>query len=417
MMYLYLMSNDRSVAGNQTSSFRTVLAETLRFSSPHEVALVSIQFEKTWSTIRRSAPANIWVNESVKISIPADFYELPALVKALNTAIVNKGVRSVRRRPRQIEYPDVDNAEQPIVNQEEELEDVNEIAEAEIAEAEIAEPESDETQVEGESETESVDEIKEAQVVIDIDRENEFPVPKKQYKVAVVSEPEPEDPTGEDADEILENIDEIGEASKRVGLTIDMEEEFIAAKNVKVDSPPVSLPPSDEELEEYENVDEIEEPEPIIRGLAQKLQFMYDEEEKKVQIKILSKEIATVRLSWNLQYVLGFSKEILTETQYATQTSDEKAGLSSLYVYTNIIKSQFIGSEMAKVLYICDVGNDKFGSIVVRNYSEPHYLPLDVSEISEIKIDIASDDGALIPFKYGKVLIKLHIRPSESAQW
>jgi hypothetical protein len=252
--YIYLLSNDLSVPGNTAASFRTRLAETLRFNTPHEVGLVEVQFTKSWSNVRRTAPGYLVINDEVRIAIPSNHYEIPALVSTLNTAVANK--YAGRRTKRQVDVLTVDD----FAEQDEPL-DVSDFVE------EVPE---------------DVTEIGEKPVVVDIDHEQEWP--------STVADDEPTDIDDFVSSEEDEPID-VSDVRERIMLSIDEEQVWNSPKHY-VKSP--STPPPSENDSDLLDIDDFIEQEPFIDQLHEKLRFRLDE--KRVLLQILSSDITSVQL-------------------------------------------------------------------------------------------------------------------------
>ena len=87
---------------------------------------------------------------------------------------------------------------------------------------------------------------------------------------------------------------------------------------------------------------------------------------------------------------------------------DINTGLTSLYVYCDLIQHQVVGDRVATLLRAINVGDE---DTVVYNYSaEPHYKPLVNNQISSVTIKIGSDIEDEITFGLGKTLAVLHLR-------
>jgi hypothetical protein len=101
-IFLYLPSNDFSNLDNSAASFRIRLPYTLSFKEPYEVALVELQYIKSWDNI--SQLGNTYVIGQVKnspaqkIDIPPGNYDITTLVDVLNRS-VNPSVRTKRDLP------------------------------------------------------------------------------------------------------------------------------------------------------------------------------------------------------------------------------------------------------------------------------------------------------------------------------
>lgn len=84
--------------------------------------------------------------------------------------------------------------------------------------------------------------------------------------------------------------------------------------------------------------------------------------------------------------------------------------IRSLYVYTDIVKYQYVGDTLAPLLRNVVVPNNKLTTQNVI-YDSPHYLPVNKSEIDTINIRITDELGNNIKFRRGKSICKLHFRP------
>jgi len=86
-------------------------------------------------------------------------------------------------------------------------------------------------------------------------------------------------------------------------------------------------------------------------------------------------------------------------------------GYHSLYVYSNIVYPSYVGNTCSQILRVVEVPNNiKFGEQCVIRYENPQYRPVILSEINSIEIVIKDDSDNLIPFKFGRVRIDLHLK-------
>ena len=92
------------------------------------------------------------------------------------------------------------------------------------------------------------------------------------------------------------------------------------------------------------------------------------------------------------------------------------AGLNTLYVYTDIIKEQFVGGTRAPLLRIInltrEINNHEYTS---KTFDRLYFAPLKSSHFDSINIRIYDDTGTLINFEYGKVVVVLEFRKSPNA--
>ena len=86
--------------------------------------------------------------------------------------------------------------------------------------------------------------------------------------------------------------------------------------------------------------------------------------------------------------------------------------INELFIYTNIIENQHVGSDMVKLLKVVNV-NGFNGDNCSHIFDYPHYLSLDTNYIDIIRIYIRDSYGNKIRFneEQSKVLVKLHFKP------
>ena len=112
-----------------------------------------------------------------------------------------------------------------------------------------------------------------------------------------------------------------------------------------------------------------------------------------------------------IKSILNQAKEELSDK--ADVLGEEKLlweTISSIYVYTDIIKYQFIGDVKAPVLGQFPV-QGKDGDQSYWCFQPPIYTPLQITDIPKINIQLVDDTGEEIPFAAdGKVVVRLHFR-------
>ncbi|MCP3664971.1 MAG: hypothetical protein GY696_21155 [Gammaproteobacteria bacterium] len=91
-----------------------------------------------------------------------------------------------------------------------------------------------------------------------------------------------------------------------------------------------------------------------------------------------------------------------------------KLGVSTLYVYTDIISPMLVGDSAVPLLKTVHVEGGH-GDAIAKTYSKLHYVPLSTNNFQTIEINISDDLGKLISFQFGKVVVKLHFRPRRLA--
>lgn len=85
--------------------------------------------------------------------------------------------------------------------------------------------------------------------------------------------------------------------------------------------------------------------------------------------------------------------------------------INNLYVYSDIIKYQYIGDTLSPLLRTINIQSNKVLSTESVIYDSPHYIPVNKSSIDTINIKIKDELGNNIKFERGKSIVKLHFRP------
>ena len=146
------------------------------------------------------------------------------------------------------------------------------------------------------------------------------------------------------------------------------------------------------------------------------VKFKYNNITNKVSVKF-EDSIERVYISKRLSVMLGFEEEILSFKGYlktpeylvAEHGPDLNLGVSTLYVYCDIVHPQFIGNKYAPLLRIVHVQGEH-GTTIDKTFQSPHYLPVLVKDFSQLHIDIKSDAGQDIKFESGKTVVILHFK-------
>ena len=84
-------------------------------------------------------------------------------------------------------------------------------------------------------------------------------------------------------------------------------------------------------------------------------------------------------------------------------------GMTSLYVYCDILQPQVVGDSFEPLLRTIGVdSNARFGENVTEIFDYPYYLPLARTVFQEIEINIRNDIGEAPPFNFGRTTVTLH---------
>lgn len=142
--------------------------------------------------------------------------------------------------------------------------------------------------------------------------------------------------------------------------------------------------------------------------------FNYDEKTKRVEINSQS-HVIQIELSDKLALQLGFSpgENDLLKNNQSIRPANLRVGLpSQMYIYCDIVESQFVGDYMAPLLQIIniDTADYVYGSSRFIQFNSPHYVSVLKSSFESMEIDLRDNTGVKLPFKFGTSCVKLHFR-------
>ena len=136
--------------------------------------------------------------------------------------------------------------------------------------------------------------------------------------------------------------------------------------------------------------------------------FEFSLDENSGRVKYDAPNVATVVvLPPLLQYMLGFEAYGVRKGTVARYPPDLRGGIDALFVYSDIVEPQIVGDTKAPILRIIPVSGS-FTDIVDRVFVAPHYVPVLNKQFSSVRITIKTDQDRLVPFQFGKVIVKLH---------
>jgi hypothetical protein len=120
----------------------------------------------------------------------------------------------------------------------------------------------------------------------------------------------------------------------------------------------------------------------------------------------------SIRFTNFISAVLGFTeqkKESLEDSYIGLYPHLFDYGQTRMFIYTNIVKSQNVGNELAPIIRITNFsGTD--GKIQTQEFTHLQYVPINVSHIDYIHMYIRSESGDYLPFDVGTFSASLHFR-------
>ena len=131
-------------------------------------------------------------------------------------------------------------------------------------------------------------------------------------------------------------------------------------------------------------------------------------------------DIGSIMLKGRLAHILGFTPgeefelhPSTTPIVYAPHPSDIYGGCYNMFIYTDIVDYQRVGDSYVPLLRCINTTDDS-RRVPTLIFDKPHYTSLSRSTIGDIEISIKNDQNHDIAFTYGKVVVKLHFRPTKN---
>lgn len=117
-----------------------------------------------------------------------------------------------------------------------------------------------------------------------------------------------------------------------------------------------------------------------------------------------------IKLGRGLADMLGFVEDFFTSGNYISKYPLElDAGITEIFVYTDLIESHRVGDSFAPLLRIIPCMDEKNHQIV-KHYETPLYFPLRKNFIDTIEIELKTITGKNITFTGGKTFVILSFR-------
>lgn len=111
-----------------------------------------------------------------------------------------------------------------------------------------------------------------------------------------------------------------------------------------------------------------------------------------------------------LKDLLGFVKDKFESGTYASEYNLElSAGITEVYVYTDIINPSLVGNAYASILKIVPIANEKSEQIV-KHFAVPLYFTVKKHHFDTIHIELRTSQGTPIKFISGKTSLVLSFR-------
>ena len=156
------------------------------------------------------------------------------------------------------------------------------------------------------------------------------------------------------------------------------------------------------------------------KGRKERITLKYNSVEHRVTLRTSGGLVSAIDFSPNLGLLLGFERL----THYhpggynsspesmrfsSTQVSTFTTGFNSLYIYSDIVESQYVGDTKAPLLRIVPmkITDEPYHGV---DFSNVHYINLLRKSFNSVQITIKSSTGEPFPFISGRSMVKLHFR-------
>lgn len=129
-----------------------------------------------------------------------------------------------------------------------------------------------------------------------------------------------------------------------------------------------------------------------------------------LKTKLIVPKGHAVEFGEKLCEILGFTQNKFTEGEYVSEYNLElSAGITEIYVYTDIVSSSLVGDVSASILKIIPIGNES-GNQIVKYFPVPIYFPLKKHYFDTIEIEFKTSTGSRLKFLSGKSYLVLSFR-------
>ena len=137
--------------------------------------------------------------------------------------------------------------------------------------------------------------------------------------------------------------------------------------------------------------------------------FSYNLRAHKVKVTLAAKHC--VGLYGQLSKILGFGGggDLKIRKTKESPYVAELHGITSIYVYCNIVQLQVVGNSMVPLLRTIPVTGNP-GDVITKTFTNIQYVPVQTKSFEDIEILLRTDTGDPVPFERGKVIATLYFR-------
>ena len=147
-------------------------------------------------------------------------------------------------------------------------------------------------------------------------------------------------------------------------------------------------------------------------NLHRAIRILYDTRLNKVTVFVSSDARGKFWFTPDLCQILGLKEGRIigaSERYESESVPDIERGMTSLYVYSNVVDSRFVGNSYVPLLRTVPIRSSRFVNEHVE-FANIQYLPVAYTDSEVIEIRVCRDNGRTVYFNGGKVIVNLHFR-------
>lgn len=151
--------------------------------------------------------------------------------------------------------------------------------------------------------------------------------------------------------------------------------------------------------------------------LENDISLTYDKIRNRVILRVHDKAPGFgISFSQNIMNMLGLTKKegnFYNQGTYIENVADITEGFSALYIYSDIVQSRLVGDTMAPLLRVVPIKRKLQAhpsNIHWVRFQNIQYIPVNKTQTDTIEINIRRDNGNVVPFESGKVVLTLHFK-------
>ena len=137
--------------------------------------------------------------------------------------------------------------------------------------------------------------------------------------------------------------------------------------------------------------------------------FSYDKESRRFTLDVVND--CVVKISDRLKTILGFDKNVFFKQKFkAPREPLLDRNIHHFYLYTNIVMPTHVGGAQVPLLRYIPITNAEYGQTLFIEWNNLTYLPVSVSELSQVELALYDDTGEPVNFTEGRTVVTLHFR-------